>query len=206
MTNKLLASPKIESTDDMTSGGGLGAKIGTILVRKVAVGTDINAGRVDNESFLNAHVSITIDYDAGYSISGNYIYASKDKAINITTLEHQVDYAKNGDFDFDIQYQADDYKPFDNWSVSVADNNEVLDDILKLSVDYYEENEDRLHGLGEYFGFDYEQACQEVAYNMLGNLSPTNIRANVEPFTVDFVKSVDTKVRDAIALFLEKSS
>ena len=206
MTNQLLASPKIESTDDMTSGGGLGAKIGTILVRKVAVGTDITAGRVDNEAFLKAHVSITIDYDAGYSISGNYIYASEDRAINITTLEHQVDYAKNGDFSFDIQYQADDYKPFDNWSVSVTDNNEVLDDILKLSVDYYEENEDRLHGLGEYFGFDYEQACQEVAYNMLGNLSPTNVRANVEPFTVDFVKSVDIKVRDAIALFLEKSS
>ena len=67
-----------------------------------------------NESFLNAHVAITIDYEAGYAITGNYMYESKDPNIDVSTLESRVDYAKNGLFDFDIKYQKDDEKPFDN--------------------------------------------------------------------------------------------
>ena len=41
MTTKSSQQAIIESTDDMTSGGGLGATVGKISVERVSVGTDV---------------------------------------------------------------------------------------------------------------------------------------------------------------------
>lgn len=205
MTTKSSQQAIIESTDDMTSGGGLGATVGKISVERVSVGTDVFGEDMKNESFLNAHVAITIDYEAGYAITGNYMYESKDPNIDVSTLESRVDYAKNGLFDFDIKYQKDDEKPFDNWYV-VAKNEEVLSDIAIVGSECYDEDDSVTYSVNEAFGFDYDAACQEVAYQMLGNISPTNIRSDVQPFSKQFVKDMDAKARQAIADFLTASA
>ena len=196
MSNTSKKRDKIESSQDMTSGAGLGAKVSNISVQNVSIS--------QHSPILSANVAITIKYAAGYAITGSYIYSSKHP-FDMSDRAKRLDYVKNGEFEFDIKYvpyvkrgafdfsMQNETKNYDLWAVKI-NKGAVLDEILDFVTVHINDDNVASYELDE-----------DAAYQMLGHLACNNVRLNIEPFTVDFVKELDVKVRKAISAFLKAS-
>lgn len=196
MINTSEKRDKIESSQDMTSGAGLGASVSNVSVQGVSIS--------QHSPILSANVAITIKYGAGYAITGSYIYSSK-QLFDVNDSAKRLDYVKNGEFDFDIKYipyvkrgafdfsMQNETKNYDLWAVKVTKAS-VLEEVLDFVNVHLDDDEIASYELDE-----------DAAYQMLGHLACNNVRLDIEPFTVDFVKDLDARVRKAIAKFLKSS-
>lgn len=195
MSNSQLQRKTINRIEDLTEGAGLGAKIKSINVNSLKVGRYYGG---DNAGYMDACVSIEIEYEAGYTIGSDYVYSSTGE-IGDTSLIDNVRYARNGEFDFDIKYLKEDYLPFKNWWVEVDSDESLLTEIIDVGADSYGDDDDRDNCIGEAFSFSYDESCREVAYSMLSNLSTAERSNKGSPFTDEFVAEINKQVREAIA-------
>lgn len=205
MPNSQLQRKKIDSVEDFADGVGLGAKIASIKVTGVRAGTSFGGAQFESSGYLEAGVSIAIDYAAGYSIGGDYIYTSTGAISSSAPIEELIAYTENGGFDFDIAYLKEDYLPFNNWWVEVHSDEVLLNEIIDVGYDSYGDDDDRDSNIGEAFSFSYDESCREVAYKMLSNLCVSELSNTDSPFTDSFVADIDKQARQAIAEYLENT-
>ena len=190
-TNKLPRNT-MTNYEDLPNGAGLGATIKSVKAQYVKVGRYYGGG---NTSYMSAGVVIEVDYEAGYTIGGVYVYRSKNDIGDVNEIKNLLQYAEKGDFDLGIKYLKEDYMPFKNWWLEVASDEALLDEVIDLGADPYGDDEDRDSVVGDSFSFSYEESCREVAYKMLGNLSPNEGGDEGTPFTKEFVAEIDTLIR-----------
>ena len=186
----------INNTDDLVCGAGLPARIASVSISNIVLHKAL--GLEGNTGGMSAYLHVVLDYDAGYSIGASYVYQSKQNMANVDDAEARIAYAKDGVFDFDIDYQKDDYMPFKNWWVQVDEDVELLTEIIELGTDNSCENAEDF--LGEGLGFEYDEACREVAYDLKGYLDISNgTRQNAPISAVEF----DSMARQAMVEYLE---
>lgn len=191
----------VGSIEEMVSGAGAGIKSSSVAVKHIKVGSDINPSENAVVGFIDANIAVKIEFNAGYSIGGEYTYTSKSNVDSVNTHAGLVKYAEAGLFELDIAYSKDDDMPFNNWWVCVAEDEELLKSISEVgSVDYDEDSEQG--SIGEAFSYDYFDANQQVAYQMLHDLTLDNGGKKTEPYTQDFADDLHSKIRAAIAAAL----
>ena len=196
----------VNNISTLVNGAGLNASIKAVDVKSIKAGRYYGKNVGDNAGYMEACVSVEIEYEAGYSISGNYIYKSKNNITDISDVDNLIQYAKEGDFCFGIEYLEQDYLPFGNWTIEVASDEELLTEIIDVGADPYGDDDDRDNELGEAFSFSFDESCQEVAYEMLNNLSPDEAGSQNSPFTDNLKADIDKQVRTAIVEQLATAS
>lgn len=189
----------INNTDDFVTGAGLSARIASVSVGNITLHKTLSLQ--GNEGAMSADVYVVLDYEAGYSIGGSYTYQSTTNMADVDNADARIAYAKDGHFAFDINYQKDDYMPFNNWWVQVDSDEEVLAQLIELGTDAVADKGDEVEGyLGEAFGFEYDESCREVAYDLKGYLDVSNgTRHNAPVSAAEF----DKMVRQALVERLE---
>lgn len=194
----LLEGVTVSSIEDMVSGAGMGIKSSAVSVERVKVGLDINANENTAMSFVEAEIAVEIDFNAGYSLGGKYTYTSKSDIESMSTHEKRMKCVEQGLFELDIAYSKDDDMPFDNWWVRVADDEGLLGSITTVGSDYCDDEDAECGALNEPFSYDYFDANQQVAYQMLHDLMLNNHSKRVEPYTQDFVTELHVKIKAGI--------
>lgn len=189
----------INNTDDLVCGAGLPARIASVSISNIVLHKALSLE--GNTGGMTAYVNVVLDYDAGYSIGASYVYQSKQNMADVDDADARITYAKDGAFAFDIDYRKDDYMPFRNWWVQVDEDKEVLTQLIALGSDDVADEGDEVEGyLGEAFGFEYDEACREVAYDLKGYLDISNgTRQNAPISATEF----DSMARQAMVAYLE---
>ena len=186
MSQALRKRKEIKTERDMTSGAGMGASIGEIEVRQVELISRASADESKATRDINASVSITIDYDAGYSIKGRYGYVMAD----VTSTLPYIDSKR---VDFDLCHRGEEDDDSVRWQVTVNNPN-ILDEIESVSPLHQNPSETTFN------------IYEDTALFMVGHLDCHNIRDENDVFNSQFVQSVDKKVREAITEFIIKKS
>ena len=199
MTTQLVARNKINTVDDMLYGAGLGVSIGSVSVNGAETGTHYNKKDRTKKSFMMANVQITLDFEAGYSLSGSY-----DCRTHGSVGEDLTTDLESNPLLLLINYSDSDDMPFNNWYVNVKDDKELLQEILTAGNDSYGESNDEGY-LGENFSYTYHDANIEVAYGLqqLFTLSSMQFTKLPEPYGTEFTSQIESKIKAAILSYFK---
>ena len=194
-----LERTEINNVDDFVSGAGLGARIGAVDVSSMSIHKHLS--RNGNTGSMSALVNIEIVYEAGYTIGATYTYKSKGNLTDVDSADCRIAFAKDGEFDFDIAYLEEDSMPYKNWWVLVDKDEAVLESIVTLGTDPVCDYGDEVEAyMGEAFGFEYDETCQEAAYSLRGFFDVHKGYNAGNPISAS---EVDAMVRTAMVEYLE---
>ena len=157
MSDAILARKEVISISDITSGCGMGVSLKEALITGITLGTNLSA-TFNNTDHITIRVSPTIAFEAGYEINANYLLCSKSSDVDISSMESVIDYIKNGEFAFSIEYTHPDNRYNDNWSINIHEE-DLLNEIKEVQGE--DEFDDAGYGMDEEFIFSYEFNCEE---------------------------------------------
>lgn len=190
---------KVISISDITSGCGMGISLKEALTTGITLGTNLSA-TFNNTDHITIRVSPTIAFEAGYEINANYLLCSKSSDVDISSMESVIDYIKNGEFAFSIEYTHPDNRYSDNWSINIHEE-DLLNEIKEVAGE--DEWDDAGYGMNEAFSFAYELTCDELSEDLLFNLTPT-YSTKTHGLTADFAQHVHDELRKSAVEFYKK--
>ena len=194
----------IERPSDFADGGGMGVKIKSIGLQKVRSLTEnfIDSGAISTE--VEAHIKPTFVFDAGYSITAEYVAIFTNDIPSISELNQHFKLVDCGACSIDMRYDNSSGDPKQIWSLAVTDPN-TLKEILSASNEWFEIDCAML-SVGENFGMSHNEACSEFCHQLESNIQLRKQPPNKSAFTQSVVEEFHKRLRCEVLAVLSENN
>ncbi|MBO6224927.1 MAG: hypothetical protein J6N72_05680 [Psychrobacter sp.] len=185
---------KINIPSDIPDGCGVGVKIESLVLTKISIDEAFFPVQKCLSSSINAAVTASFLFEAGYTLRGNYHVTIDAGSKNIDSLQSKIDLVNEAVLTIGLDAALE--TPFSNWWLLASDE-AVLSEIMGSS-DEWSGVEDIDLKLGESVVFSYEDDCRDVADGMLNNI---NIMKSTFPktgFTKELVTDLHRYIKHSI--------